>query len=68
MAYSASALSFMLENNSKPIIFTGSQIPLCEIRNDARDNLITSLMIASDDRISEVCLYFGEKERNHIGF
>ena len=61
MAYSASALSFMLENNSKPIIFTGSQIPLCEIRNDARDNLITSLMIASDDRISEVCLYFGGK-------
>ena len=51
----------MLENNSKPIIFTGSQIPLCEIRNDARDNLITSLMIASDDRISEVCLYFGGK-------
>ena len=40
MAYTASALSFMLENNNKPVVFTGSQIPLCEIRNDARDNLI----------------------------
>ena len=39
MAYTASALSFMLENLSKPVVFTGSQIPLCEIRNDARDNL-----------------------------
>ncbi len=61
MAYSASALSFMLENNSKPVIFTGSQIPLCEIRNDAKDNLITSIMIASNPRINEVCLYFGGK-------
>lgn len=60
MAYSASALSFMLENNSKPIVFTGSQIPLCELRNDARDNLITSIMIAASD-INEVCLYFGGK-------
>lgn len=60
MAYSASALSFMLENNSKPIVFTGSQIPLCELRNDARDNLITSVMIAASD-INEVCLYFGGK-------
>ena len=42
MAYTASALSFMLENLNKPVVFTGSQIPLCEIRNDARDNLITS--------------------------
>ncbi len=61
MAYTASALSFMLENNNKPIVFTGSQIPLCEIRNDARDNLITALLIASDTRIHEVCLYFGGK-------
>ena len=60
MAYSASALSFMIENNSKPIVFTGSQIPLCELRNDARDNLITSIMIAASD-INEVCLYFGGK-------
>lgn len=61
MAYTASALSFMLENNSKPIIFTGSQIPLCEVRNDARDNLITALLIASNANIHEVCLYFGGK-------
>lgn len=61
MAYTASALSFMLENNNKPVIFTGSQIPLCEVRNDARDNLITALMIASNENIHEVCLYFGGK-------
>ncbi len=61
MAYSASALSFMLEGLSKPVIFTGSQIPLCEIRNDGKDNLITSLMIATNDKINEVCLYFGGK-------
>ena len=61
MAYTASALSFMLENNNKPVIFTGSQIPLCEVRNDARDNLITALLIASNENIHEVCLYFGGK-------
>lgn len=59
MAYTASALSFMLENLSKPVILTGSQIPLCEIRSDGRDNLITSLLIAGDERVHEVCLYFG---------
>lgn len=61
MAYTASALSFMLRGNSKPVILTGSQIPLCEIRNDARDNIITSLLVAASDRIHEVCLYFGGK-------
>ena len=61
MAYTASALSFMLENNNKPVILTGSQIPLNEVRNDARDNLITAMMIAADERIHEVCLYFGGK-------
>ena len=61
MAYTASALSFMLQGNGKPVILTGSQIPLCEIRNDARDNIITSLLIAASDRIHEVCLYFGGK-------
>ena len=59
MAYTASALSFMLENLDKPVILTGSQIPLCEIRSDARDNLIESLMIAADGIAREVCLYFG---------
>lgn len=61
MAYTASALSFMLENLSKPVILTGSQIPLVEIRNDARDNLINSVLIASRYAIPEVCVYFGEK-------
>ena len=59
MAYTASALSFMLENLTKPVILTGSQIPLCELRSDGRDNLITSLLIAADDKVHEVCLCFG---------
>lgn len=61
MAYTASALSFMLEGLSKPVILTGSQIPLCEIRNDGRDNLITSLMIAGNYHVPEVCLFFGNE-------
>lgn len=61
MAYTASALSFMLENLAKPIVLTGSQIPLCRIRSDGRDNLVTSLLIAGDGRVNEVCLYFGGK-------
>lgn len=61
MAYTASALSFMLEHLSKPVIITGSQIPLCEVRSDARDNLISSLMIASSGKVKEVCIYFGGK-------
>ena len=59
MAYTASALSFMLDGLAKPVILTGSQIPLCEIRNDARDNLITSLIIAGNYHVPEVCLFFG---------
>ncbi len=61
MAYTASALSFMLENLNKPVILTGSQIPLCEIRSDGRDNLTEALIIASDGKAREVCLYFGGK-------
>ncbi len=61
MAYTASALAFMLEGLSKPIILTGSQIPLCEVRNDARDNLVTALLLAAEHPIPEVCLYFGDK-------
>ena len=60
LAYSASALSFMLEGLDKPVVFTGAQIPLCELRSDGRDNLITSMMIASDDVIREVSLCFGD--------
>ena len=46
---------------AKPVVITGSQIPLCEVRNDARENLITSLLIAANYAIPEVCLYFGGK-------
>jgi L-asparaginase len=60
MAYTASALSFMLENLSKPVIVTGSQIPLSEIRNDAMDNVITSLMLCAHQPINEVCIYFNQ--------
>lgn len=59
MAYTASALSFMLKGLNKPVILTGSQIPLCEVRSDGRDNLITSLLIAKEGRVREVCIYFG---------
>lgn len=59
MAYSASALSFMLEGLRKPVVFTGSQIPLSTLRSDGRDNLLTSVMIAAEGRVREVCLYFG---------
>lgn len=61
MAYTASSLSFMLENLGKPVILTGSQIPLCEVRSDGRDNLITSVIIAASGKVREVCLYFGGK-------
>src|SRR5437764_9596952 len=61
MAYTTSALPFMLHGLGKPVIVTGSQIPLCEVRNDARENLITSLLIAANYDIAEVCLYFGGK-------
>lgn len=61
MAYTASALSFMLEGLSKPVVITGSQIPLSEIRSDGRDNLITSVIIAGQGTVREVCLYFGSK-------
>ncbi len=63
MAFSASALSFLLEGLSKPVIFTGSQLPIGEIRTDAKENLITALEIASAKqngkaRVPEVCIYF----------
>ncbi|MBO5517290.1 MAG: asparaginase [Firmicutes bacterium] len=61
MAYTASALSFMLEGLKKPVILTGSQIPLCELRSDGRDNLISSMLIAAEGKAKEVCIYFGGK-------
>ena len=59
MSYTASALSFMLKGLNKPVILTGSQIPLCETRSDGRDNLITSMIIAGEGKVREVCIYFG---------
>ncbi len=61
MAYTASALSFMLEHLSKPVIVTGSQIPLSEVRNDAIDNVITSLWLCAHQPIHEVCIYFNQR-------
>lgn len=66
MSFTASALSFMLENLSKPVILTGSQLPIGDLRTDAKENLITSIQIASLREyglpvIQEVCLYFEYK-------
>jgi L-asparaginase len=63
MAYTASALSFMLENLAKPVVLTGSQLPIGEIRTDAKENLITALEIAATKSrghamVPEVCIYF----------
>ncbi len=61
MAYTASALSMFLAGLDKPVIVTGSQIPLCQPRNDARENLVTALQIAGDDQApKEVCVYFND--------
>ncbi|MFQ3333260.1 MAG: L-asparaginase [Candidatus Azotimanducaceae bacterium] len=66
MSYTASALSFMFENLSKPVIFTGSQLPIGDLRTDAKENLITSIQVASETKngkpvVQEVCLYFEYK-------
>ncbi|MDF1677740.1 MAG: asparaginase [Legionellaceae bacterium] len=60
LAYTASALSFMLENLNKPVILTGSQIPLAEVRNDAVDNALTSIWLCTHAPIHEVCVYFNQ--------
>lgn len=61
MAYAASALSFMLENLSKPVVFTGSQIPFANVYNDARRNLIVSMIVAATTEFPEVCVCFNDK-------
>lgn len=66
MSYSASALSFMLENLEKPVVFTGSQLPIGDLRTDAKENLITAIQVAALQEngkpiIREVCLYFEYK-------
>ena len=66
MAFTASALSFMLENLAKPVIFTSSQLPISAIRTDAKENLMTAIEIAKakkhdHSRVPEVCIYFDYK-------
>ncbi len=66
MAYTASALSFMFENLNKPVILTGAQLPIGYLRNDARENLITAIEIASKKNngqalVPEVCIFFNNK-------
>jgi L-asparaginase len=61
MAYTASALSFMLEGLGKPVVLTGSQIPLCETRNDARSNLLNAMLVAGTAAVPEVSLCFGRQ-------
>ena len=66
MAFTASALSFMLKNLAKPVIFTGSQLPISAIRTDAKENLMTAIEIANAKkgdlaRVPEVCIYFDYK-------
>lgn len=66
MAYTGTALSFMLEGLQKPVIFTGSQLPIGDLRTDAKENLISSIHYAALERngepvIKEVCIYFEYK-------
>lgn len=61
MAYTSSALSFMFENLGKPVIVTGSQIPLSQLRSDGQVNLLNALYIAANYPINEVSLYFNNK-------
>lgn len=66
MSYTASAISFMFENLCKPVIFTGSQLPIGDLRTDAKENMITAIEIAASQIkgkpiVTEVCLYFEYK-------
>ena len=66
MAYTASALSFMLDNLAKPVIITGAQLPIGKLRTDGKENLISAIEIAADERygkpvVQEVCIYFEYK-------
>ena len=67
MAYTASALSFMLENLTKPVVLTGSQLPIGQLRTDGKENLVTSIDLAASHHedgtpmVPEVCIYFSGK-------
>lgn len=58
MAYSASMMSFMLENLAKPVVFTGSQIPMGVLRTDGRENLVSAIEVAASGKVPEVTIYF----------
>ncbi|MES1910783.1 MAG: hypothetical protein MHM6MM_003315 [Cercozoa sp. M6MM] len=60
MAYTAAALSFLLVNLAKPVVLTGAQVPMDEVYNDARRNLLVSLLVAANLHIPEVCIFFHE--------
>src|SRR5262245_53407591 len=61
MAYTASALAFLLRGLGKPVVVTGSQIPLGVLRSDGRQNLLTAVLVAARDDVREVCLVFGSR-------
>jgi len=61
MVYTASALSYLLQRQSKPVVFTGAQLPLEHPRSDAREHIVTSLILAGELEVPEVCIYFGSR-------
>ena len=61
LAYTASALSFLLAHMAKPVVLTGAQIPLCEIRNDAQANLLAAILVAALGRTSGASVVFGRR-------
>ncbi|KAL3079502.1 hypothetical protein niasHS_005332 [Heterodera schachtii] len=61
LAYTACALSFMMENLGKPVVITGAQIPVAEVRSDGRENMIGALIVAGNLDIPEVCVLFNNK-------
>jgi L-asparaginase len=61
MAYTASALAFLLRGLGKPVIITGSQIPLGVLRSDGRQNFLTAVLVAARDDVTEVCVVFGSR-------
>jgi len=60
MAYTSSVLPFMMPGLGKPVVLTGSQLPLGHFRNDARENLKTAMLFAANTGVPEVCIFFGE--------
>eukprot|EP01064_Diplonema_japonicum_P009970 TRINITY_DN17359_c3_g1_i1.p1 TRINITY_DN17359_c3_g1~~TRINITY_DN17359_c3_g1_i1.p1 ORF type:complete len:383 (+),score=72.26 TRINITY_DN17359_c3_g1_i1:29-1150(+) len=61
MSYAASAMAFLLENLNKTVIFTGSQVPLCQPYTDCRRNILVSIILAGNGHFPEVCLFFSDR-------